>query len=104
MAIFKFLGSWLIAAAALALINDLTRAVAPGARFAFLSMRGLWQMVHEASLTAVQGFLHRAALPILWDPLALGVLKLPAWFVLGILGAILCYVGRKRRRVELYTN
>ena len=104
MAIFKFLGSWFFAAAALALVNDLTRAVVPGARFAFLSMRGLWLLVHEGSLTAVQGGLQRAVHPVLWDPLALGVLKLPAWFVLGIVGAFLCYLGRKRRRIELYTN
>ena len=104
MAIFKFLGSWILAAAALALINDLTRAVVPGARFAFLSMRGLWQLVHEGSLSVVQGGLQRAVHPLLWDPLALGVLKLPAWFVLGIVGAVLCYVGRTRRRVELFTN
>ena len=103
MAIFKFIGSWLLAAAALAVVNDVTRGLAPGTRFAFLSMRGLWQMIHETSFLAAQGALTRLH-PWLWDPLTLGILKLPAWFLLGVLGLALCYLGRRRHRVELFTN
>ena len=104
MAIFKFLGSWLLAAAALVLINDATRGLAPSMRFTFLSMRGLWQMIHEGSLAAAQGFLQRSVHALAWDPVMLAILKLPAWFVLGFIGGLLCYLGRDRRRVELYTN
>ena len=104
MAIFKFLGSWLLAGAALALINDLTRGLPAGGRFAFLSMRGLWQICHEASLTATQGALQRGIHPLAWDPVMTGILKLPAWFLLGVLGLALCILGRRRRRVELFTN
>jgi hypothetical protein len=104
MGIFKFLGSWLLAVAALALINDATRGLAPGARFTFLSMRGLWQMVHEGSLTAFQNGVQRGLHPLAWDPVMLGILKLPAWFLLGVIGLMFCFIGRKRRRIELFTN
>ena len=104
MAIFKFLGSWFLAMGALALINDFTHALAPGVKFAFLSMRGLWQMFHEASLAGLQGLVQKSLHPLLWDPVLLAVLKLPAWFVLGVIGGALCFLGRRRRRVELYTN
>jgi hypothetical protein len=104
MGIFKFLGSWLLAGGVLALINDLTRGLPAGARFTFLSMRGLWQLCHEASLAATQGALQRGIHPLAWDPVMTGVLKLPAWFLLGGLGLVLWLIGRRRRRVELYTN
>lgn len=104
MAISKFIGSWFLAMATLALVNDYTHAPASGAKFAFLSMRGLWQMFHEASLASWQGLVQKSLHPLLWDPVMLAVLKLPAWFVLGVIGAGLCFLGRRRRRVELYTN
>ena len=81
MGVFKFLGSWLLAAAGLALINDVTRGMAPGMRLAFLSTRGLWQMASEASLAATQTAVQKFVHPLAWDPVALGVLKLPAWFL-----------------------
>ena len=104
MAFFKFLGSWFLAMSALALINDVTRAGASGAKLAFLSMRGLWGMLHEASLSGLQGLVQRSVHPLMWDPAVLSILKLPAWFVLGVVGAALCYLGRRRRRVEVYSN
>ena len=79
MVIFRFLGSWLLAMGALALINDIARAMAPGMKLAFLSMRGLWQMFHEASLTSLQNLLQKSLHPLMWDPIMLALLKLPAW-------------------------
>ena len=104
MGIFKFLGSWLLAGAALTFINDVTRGLPAGARFTFLSMRGLWQLCHDGSLTAAQGAIQRGLHPLAWDPVLTSVLKLPAWFLLGVLGLALCALGRQRRRVQLFTN
>jgi hypothetical protein len=103
MAIFKFIGSWLLAASALAIINDVTRGLAPGTRFAFLSMRGLWQMMHETSLQTAQAAITRVH-PLLWDPVTVLLLKLPAWFLLAAAGFALCYLGRRRHRVEIFSN
>ena len=103
MAILKFIGSWLLAAAALAIVNDVTRALAPGGKLAFLSMRGLWQMMHEGSYVTAQAAVQKMH-PLLWDPVAGAVLKLPAWFLLGLIGVALCYLGRRRRHVEIFTN
>ena len=104
MAVFKFLGSWVLAAAGLALVNDVMRALAPGVRLTFLSMRGLWLTVSEASYQAAQAAVQKVVHPLAWDPVALLFLKLPAWFILAAVGVLLCYIGRRRRRVELYTN
>ncbi len=104
MVFFRFFGSWILAMAALALVNDFTRALAPGVKLAFLSMRGLWQMFHEASLAGLQALVQKSLHPLLWDPVLLAILKLPAWFVLGVIGGVLCFAGRRRRRVELFTN
>lgn len=104
MVVLRFIGSWFLAFAALALINDVTRAWAPGTKLAFLSVRGLWQLVNEGSLTALQAAVQRSVHPLLWDPALVGVLKLPAWFLLGALGLGLCLLGRRRRGVEVFTN
>lgn len=34
--------------------------------------------------------------PLLWDPVLLDILKLPTWFILGVVGALLLYLMRKR--------
>ena len=104
MALLKFVGSWFLAMAALAFVNDMTRGLAPGPPFSFLSMRGLWQMLHEGSLTALQGAVERSVHTLAWDPAVMAILKLPAWVVLASIGAALCYLGRRRRRVEIYSN
>ena len=104
MVLFKFFGSWFLAFGVLALVNDVTRALAPGTKLAFLSMRGLWQMVSETSLTALQTTVHNSLHPLLWDPVLVAVLKLPAWFLLVGIGSGLCFLGRRRRQVELFTN
>jgi len=40
----------------------------------------------------------------MWDPMILGLLRLPGWLALGGLGLILSYVGRRRRTVNVFAN
>ena len=34
--------------------------------------------------------------PLLWDPILLTLLKMPGWLILGALGTLLFYAGRRR--------
>jgi hypothetical protein len=73
-----------------AAVVDGTRSIAGGA----LSM-SLIEQVLTTRLPAIQQaatHLH----PYLWDPLTLGLLRLPLWFALGALGLALFWTTRRR--------
>jgi hypothetical protein len=44
----------------------------------------------------MQNLVEKQIHPLLWDPILLHVLMLPTWAILGIIGAGLLYVTRKR--------
>ena len=40
----------------------------------------------------------------LWDPVVLTILTTPAWLVLGIIGAVLMLIGRKKKPLIGYAR
>ena len=42
--------------------------------------------------------------PGVWNWGVLWLLQLPAWALFGLLGLILAFLGRRRRRVNIYAN
>jgi hypothetical protein len=103
VALLRILGIWLIAGGALALISDVTRILIAKGGIVFLSLGGLWNAAHAQSLSSVQGALGRISLALA-DPLLASLLRPPAWMMLGVLGALLCWLGRRRKSVEVYSN
>jgi hypothetical protein len=57
----------------------------------------IWSLLHTASLQQLQPSLEKNAPPWLWDPVATTVLDAPAIVVLGIAGAILILLGRRKK-------
>ena len=100
----RILGGLFILVATLALIAEATRAQlgVPGAPFTPL----LAQLTETAPqfLRAVErstSSVHH----LLWDPAVKSILALPAWILLGSIGLILGWLGRRRRRqINVFTN
>lgn len=92
--LFKSIGLLLLAAAFAALVVDGTRSVAAGTP-AILPLGRTVSALYPKAFFAVQTFIE-THVPVLWDPVAVTVLLLPAWLVIGLLGLCLLAVTRRR--------
>jgi hypothetical protein len=93
--LFRFLGILLLAAAFAAVIIDGTKSIAASSVLYTMTgdtVRALFPDRFALLQPAISG-IH----PLLWDPVATTVLRLPVWVVIGIFGALGLLVSRKRR-------
>jgi hypothetical protein len=101
--LFRFIGLWLLAGAFVALVIDGTRSITAG-RIVIMPVVEAWLAIHPTSLEWIKLAVERDLSPRLWDPVLINVLYAPLWAVLGILGAILVFLGRRRARPIGYSS
>jgi hypothetical protein len=46
----------------------------------------------------------RRSHPLVWDYGVAQILRVPTWGLFGLLGLLLGYAGRRRRRVDIFAN
>lgn len=103
MAALRFLSFLFLLAAVLVLATDVTRArTEPGQRF-WVPLRDHWQEVSPKSLEAARRSIERTH-PALWTVVVQPALKPPGWAVFGAAGVLLGYLGRHRRKVQIFVN
>ena len=96
MAVGRFIGWVLLAAAFAVLAWEIWGAWQPGA-FPIHAAGQVWYDLHRASLNGAQAAIQRYLLPSLWDPVIVTVLTWPAVLVLGVPGVVLTFLCRSRR-------
>jgi hypothetical protein len=101
--LLRFLAGVFLLVAVIAAVNDATRSLAAN-RVVMLSTYEHWSRLAPGTLTAAQGSVRRTTHPLVWDAGLARVLQLPAWGLLGLVGLMLAYAGRRRRRVNIYAN
>jgi hypothetical protein len=94
--LFRTLGLLFLAAAFIFLVYDGTRSIAANVLL-YSKVDEIWSLVHTASLQQLQPSIEKRAPPWLWDPVVTTVLDAPAVVVLGIIGAILILLGRRKK-------
>jgi hypothetical protein len=94
--LFRTLGLLFLAAAFIFLVYDGTRSIAAN-MLLYSKVDEIWSLVHTTSLQQLQPSIEKRAPPWLWDPVATTVLDAPAVVVLGIIGAILILLGRRKK-------
>ena len=101
----RFLGGLFLLAAVIALTYDVTRTGSGwiGAT-EFTSLAKHWADLSPQTLAAAQKAVETRAHPLVWDPVIRSVLDLPAWASLGAIGAVALWLGRPRRRVDIFIN
>lgn len=105
MLVLRFIGSLFLMISVIALTADLSRAPrASSAAPAFTSLLKHWSDFAPQTLSAAQKTVQTRAHPLLWDPLIRSVLIIPAWISLGMLAVGFLYLGRPRRRVDIFVN
>lgn len=58
-----------------------------------------WFMLDRASLTGTQEFVE-GAVPFLWDPVLMTLLRWPGWVVFALIGIVLLLLFRRRKRKD----
>ena len=94
--LFRTLGLLFLAAAFIFLVYDGTRSIAANVLL-YSKADEIWSLVHTTSLQQLQPSIEKRAPPWLWDPVVTTVLDAPAVVVLGIIGAILILLGRRKK-------
>jgi hypothetical protein len=94
--LLRTLGLLFLAAAFIFLVYDGTRSIAANVLL-YSKVDEIWSLLHTASLQQLQPSIEKHAPPWLWDPMVTTVLDAPAVIVLGIVGAILILLGRRKK-------
>jgi hypothetical protein len=94
--LFRFVGFWVLAAGFVFLIRDGTKSIAAN-QLSLMKLGDDWYSIHPNSLQLLEPAITRHVSEFLWDPVMLAVLTAPTWLVLGILGALLMLIGRKKK-------
>lgn len=98
--ISRFVGLWFVAGALVALVVDATKSIAASA-LAVTPLGLAFYALTPSTLISVQEFVQQRIEPYvggwLWDPVIQWILLLPTWAVLGAIGFLFTYLGRRRR-------
>lgn len=108
MLVLRFIGSLFLLCAVIALTSDLSKPVRTTAQSApqpaFSSLLKHWSDFAPQTLSAAQKTVQTRSHPLLWDPVIRSVLAVPAWITLSLLAIAFLYIGRPRRRVDIFVN
>jgi hypothetical protein len=103
LAFFRFLAAVFLLIAVFAGVYDGTRTLAAD-RLVTTSLLEHWSTLAPTLLNTAQGAVKRTTHPLVWDSGLGKVLLLPAPLVFFAIGAFFAYVGRRRRRVNVFAN
>ena len=101
----RFVGLWLIAGALVAVVVDGAKTIAASA-LTVTPLGMAWVNLSPATYLAAQTFMQQTVESYvghwLWDPVIQWILFMPSWAVLGAVGGLLAFLGRKRRFAAAY--
>jgi hypothetical protein len=101
--LFRTLGLLFLAAAFVFLVYDGTRSIAANEPV-YTKVEEVWSLVHATSLQQLQPWIDKHAPHWLWDPVMTTTLDAPAVVALGIVGAILIPLGRRKKPLIGYAR
>ncbi len=100
----RFISAALVVVAVIALTIDVTRWQTGADGPLFLSLEQQIRSAAPATLDGIGQAVSNGLHPLLWDPLLTSLLNLPAWISLIVLGFLLGYGARERRRIDIFIN
>jgi len=104
MLVLRFLGGLFLLLATISLVADGTRALAGPTAALFTPIIQYWADLAPKSLASVQTAVKTSLHPLLWDVVIRRLLAVPVWALFGVVGLLLAYAGRHRRRVNIFIN
>src|SRR5262245_10857387 len=92
----RFVGLWCVAGALVALVIDAAKSIAVSS-LVVTSVGGTLSALAPSVLAAAQASIDHHVGSWFWSGVVQWLLLLPTWLVLGFLGFLLTYIGRRRR-------
>ena len=102
-AFLRFLAACLLLVAVIAAVDDITRSRSAGHAIVTPAFDH-WAKLAPATFNSARVAVQKGTHPVVWDYGVRGALKLPTWALFGLVGLLLAYAGRRRRRVNIYAN
>jgi hypothetical protein len=99
----RFLAGAFFLIAVMAAVNDVTHSLAAG-KPVTISTYEHWSSLAPKTLEAARGAVERWTHPLVWAWGLAPVLRLPAWALLGLIGLLWAWAGRRRRTVNIFAN
>lgn len=104
MFILRTLGLWILILGFMAFVYDATKTMANNGTLTITSLGGHWVNLHEKSFKFLESLVSSMLHPIVWDPVFQSALLLPAWLALGFFGSWIYWIGRHRKKIEIFMN
>ena len=104
MAVLRFFASLFLLVAVVAFIADLTPWLQGGKPYASTPFVKHWGDMAPATLKAAQTNVTRALGAWVWDWPIASTIRLPTSVLFGLLAAVSGWLGRRRRRVDVFVN
>lgn len=99
----RLLGGLLLIVAALSLIHDGSQTLAGDRGILITPLGQHWHDISPGTMIALRDAV-RGASTWIWDGPITMLLGYPAWFTFGILGALIAYAGRNKKRINIFAN
>ena len=94
--VLRFIGLWLLAGGFVALVLDGVRSIA-SSRLVLTQFGATWSTLSEATLSRFQAWVEATLPGWVWPTLAEPALTAPLFAVLGGIGIVLLFLGRRRK-------
>ncbi len=104
MAALRFIAGLLMLIAIIALITDVTKPLSGAGPFVPTTIARQWQTFAPSSMQAAKAAVTKATHPLVWDPLILRPISLPLFVLFGAMSVLAGYAGRRRHKVNIFTN
>lgn len=104
MAVLRFVASLFLLVAVVALVADLTPWLQGGKGFSATSFAKHWGDLAPATLQNAKLAVSRSLGPWAWDWVIASVIRLPTSVLFGLIAIASGWLGRRRRRVDVYVN
>lgn len=102
--VLRFIAAVLLLIAVVAFVADLTRPLSGGGRFVPTTIARQWQTFAPASMQAAKAAVGRRSHPLVWDLVIWPTISTPLSLLFGGLALAAGYAGRRRNKVNIYTN
>jgi hypothetical protein len=102
--LLRIIGVWFLLIAMVAAVIDATKSLAGGDAWVFTPLGQQWASLNPNSLAAAKTAVETHVGSFMWNPMITEILNAPTWVVLGTLGVLLFWLGRKRAPTEVFIN
>ena len=104
MPVLRFITGLLLLAAVVTLVSDANGWLMGSGPFRAKSLLQHWTEISPKSLAAFRGSVSAATSPKLWDGLVAPAFAIPTSLLFMVAGIVCGWLGRRRRRIDVYAN